>query len=160
MRLFKTLLLALIAAAVLLVGAGAWWLQRPLDLEAADGAALPLAVQIEAGSSARGAAQALVNAGVQTPPLLLFAWFRLSGQSRDGKQIKLLVDHGFAGPADPAAEALLEATRGQGFDGLVFRVAADTDVDEGITGAAAARRLDDLRTRYGALVKATGMKVE
>lgn len=82
MRLFKTLLLALIASAVLLAGAGAWWLQRPLDLTAADGAALPLAVQIEAGASARGAAQALVNAGVQTQPLLLFAWFRLSGQSR------------------------------------------------------------------------------
>lgn len=31
---------------------------------------------------------------------------------------------------------------------------------EGVTGAAAAKRLDDLRARYGQLVKATGMKVE
>lgn len=82
MRLFKTLLLALVAAAVLLAGAGAWWLQRPLALQAADGVEPPLSVQIGAGVSARGAAQALVNAGVQTPPLLLYAWFRLSGQSR------------------------------------------------------------------------------
>ncbi|MBX3608799.1 MAG: tripartite tricarboxylate transporter substrate binding protein [Hydrogenophaga sp.] len=31
---------------------------------------------------------------------------------------------------------------------------------EGLSGADAAKRLDDLRNRYGALVKATGMKVE
>ncbi|MGI9217237.1 MAG: endolytic transglycosylase MltG [Hydrogenophaga sp.] len=85
MRLFKTLLLALTAAAVLLAGAAVWWLQRPLDMKAANGADLPLPVQIEAGSSARAAAQTLVDAGVQTPPLLLFAWFRLSGQSRSIK---------------------------------------------------------------------------
>jgi UPF0755 protein len=85
MRLFKTLLLALVASAVLVAGVAAWWLQRPLVLQAADGADLPLSVQIEAGSSARGVAQTLVNAGVQTPPLLLFAWFRLSGQSRSIK---------------------------------------------------------------------------
>jgi len=85
MRLFKTLLLALVASAVLVAGVAAWWLQRPLGLQAADGADLPLSVQIEAGSSARGVAQTLVNAGVQTPPLLLFAWFRLSGQSRSIK---------------------------------------------------------------------------
>lgn len=82
MRLFKTLLLALIVGTVLLAGAVASWLQRPLDLQPPEGGALPLSVQIAAGASARGAAQALVDAGVQTPPTLLYAWFRASGQSR------------------------------------------------------------------------------
>jgi UPF0755 protein len=41
-----------------------------------------LDVSIDAGSSARSVAQILVDSGVQTSPLLLYGWFRLSGQSR------------------------------------------------------------------------------
>ena len=37
---------------------------------------------IEPGTSARGVAQAVGEAGVQVNPTLLYAWFRLSGQSR------------------------------------------------------------------------------
>lgn len=82
MRLFKALLFALIAAAVLLGAAVTWWLQRPLELQAADGTGGPLVVQVEAGDSARRVAQSLVDAGVRTPAVFLYAWFRLSGQSR------------------------------------------------------------------------------
>ncbi len=81
MRLLNTLLLALIATAVVLAAALGWWLQRPLPLQGTDGAAA-LSVQIAPGTSARGVAQALVDAGVQTPPALLYAWFRMSGQGR------------------------------------------------------------------------------
>lgn len=69
-------------------------------------------------------------------PLHVSRFWSASGQSRDGKQIKLLVDHGFAGAADPAARELLEATRGRGVNALVFRVAADTPFDEGIADVA------------------------
>jgi UPF0755 protein len=44
-----------------------------------------LEVQIPAGSSARGVAAAFTGAGVQTPPLLLQAWFRFSGRAREIK---------------------------------------------------------------------------
>mgnify|MGYP001765264152 CR=1 FL=1 len=94
MRLFKALLIALIAAAVLLGAAVAWWLQRPLELQPADGTGGPLAVQIEAGASARRVAQNLVDAGVRTPAVFLYAWFRLSGQSRAIKAGYYEVDAG------------------------------------------------------------------
>jgi UPF0755 protein len=42
----------------------------------------PLEVTIAAGASARAVADTLVKAGVQTPSALLYAWFRLSGDSR------------------------------------------------------------------------------
>ena len=38
-------------------------------------------VSIETGTSPRGVAQAMAEAGVQVQPTLLYAWFRLSGQS-------------------------------------------------------------------------------
>lgn len=79
MRLIRTLLLALVATAAALAAAGLWWLQRPLPLPPGDPA---LAVQIAPGSSARAVAQSLGDAGVGAPPLLLYAWFRLSGQAR------------------------------------------------------------------------------
>lgn len=77
MRLLKNLLFLLLAAVVVGATAAWWWLQRPLDLSQQ-----PVAVEIAAGSSARATTQALQAAGVQTSPALLYAWFRLSGQSR------------------------------------------------------------------------------
>jgi len=42
-------------------------------------------LSIEPGTTARGVAQLVVNAGVQTSPQLLYWWFRLSGQARQIK---------------------------------------------------------------------------
>ena len=71
-------LLALVVA--LAVGTGAvvwWWLQAPLALAEASAE-----LSIESGTSPREIAQAWVDAGVQTSPRLLYAWFRASGQAR------------------------------------------------------------------------------
>jgi len=65
----------LVIAAV--AGAAVWWLNRPLAL-----ASDTVEVSIELGTSPREIAQAWVQAGVQAPPLLLYEWFRWSGQSR------------------------------------------------------------------------------
>ena len=62
--------------------AAAWWLQRPLQMPDAVSAEAPLEVTIAPGTSARAVADTLVKAGVQTPSALLYAWFRLSGDSR------------------------------------------------------------------------------
>ena len=64
---------------VVLAGGGAvlWWLQSPLAL-----ATDPVEVAIEPGTPPRDIAQAWVDAGVRTPAVLLFEWFRWSGQSR------------------------------------------------------------------------------
>jgi UPF0755 protein len=45
-------------------------------------AATPVDLTIEPGTSAKAIAQAVADAGVDTSPTLLYAWFRLSGQSR------------------------------------------------------------------------------
>jgi UPF0755 protein len=73
----RTLLLILLALAAAVVAAGAWWLQRPLEL-AADSVEL----SIEPGTLPREIARGWVEAGVQTSPELLYQWFRWSGQSR------------------------------------------------------------------------------
>jgi UPF0755 protein len=64
----------------LLAGVGGlWWLHQPLDMGSSPNA---LELSIEPGTSPRAVAQAVVDAGVQTSPLALYAWFRLSGQDR------------------------------------------------------------------------------
>jgi UPF0755 protein len=70
-------LVALLLAAVGLAGAAWWWVDRPLPLA---GATAELSV--ESGTTPRDIAQAWVQAGVQSPPSLLYAWFRVSGQAR------------------------------------------------------------------------------
>jgi UPF0755 protein len=68
-------LLLLTAAAA--AGAVWWWLDRPLALAGASAE-----LSIESGATPREVAQAWVDAGVQTPPRLLYEWFRWSGQAR------------------------------------------------------------------------------
>ena len=53
------------------------WVDRPLTL-----AAPTVELSIESGTTPRGVAQAWVDAGVQTSPDFLFAWFRWSGEAR------------------------------------------------------------------------------
>ncbi len=77
LRLVVFLAALLVLAAGALAGAAWWWLQRPLPLSAASAE-----LSIEAGTTPREVAQAWVDAGVQTSPKLLFAWFRWSGQAR------------------------------------------------------------------------------
>ncbi|MEQ1682802.1 MAG: endolytic transglycosylase MltG [Burkholderiaceae bacterium] len=77
MKALRTLLLFVLVLAAAAAGAAVWWLNRPLVL-AADVAE----VSVEPGTPPREIAQAWVQAGVQAPALLLYEWFRWSGQSR------------------------------------------------------------------------------
>ena len=71
---------AVLGAAVVL--ALAWqWLQSPLALRLRAGEETLLVV-VKPQSSARQIARDVTQAGVQTPPWLLEAWFRISGQGR------------------------------------------------------------------------------
>lgn len=70
-------LASLLGLALVLVAGALWWLEQPLDTRQAT-----LDVSIEPGTSSRATAQAVVDAGVQTSSTLLYAWFRVSGQSR------------------------------------------------------------------------------
>ncbi len=58
-------------------GAAAWWLLQPLAQSAPS-----LELEIEPGTTPRGVARNVVQAGVQTDARLLYAWFRLSGKDR------------------------------------------------------------------------------
>ncbi|HEX6704902.1 MAG TPA: endolytic transglycosylase MltG [Albitalea sp.] len=81
MKLIRALLLLLVLVLVLAAAAAAggawWWLNRPLPL-----AADPVEVSIEPGTPPRAIADAWVQGGVQASPLLLYEWFRWSGQAR------------------------------------------------------------------------------
>ena len=73
MKLLTSLLVVALA-----LGAGAfWWVQQPLHTQQT-----PLDLSIEPGTSPKAIAQAVADAGANTSPELLYAWFRLSGQSR------------------------------------------------------------------------------
>lgn len=78
-------LLAIVAAA----GGALWWLNRPFDL-AADSVEL----SIELGTPPREIAQDWAQAGVQTSPLLLYEWFRWSGQARKIRAGSYEIGHG------------------------------------------------------------------
>jgi UPF0755 protein len=76
----RAILLGLLALAGLTGIGCVWWLQQPLPLKAD-----PVELSIESGVSARAVAQAVVDAGVQVNPKLLYWWFRLSGNARQIK---------------------------------------------------------------------------
>ena len=77
--------------AALISGAAAWWLNQGL---AANADTVDLAV--EPGTSARGVAQAVSDAGVQVDPLLLYWWFRLSGDARQLKAGSYEIERGIS----------------------------------------------------------------
>ena len=81
-RLFKGLLfLALLVGA--LAAAAYYWLHQPMGARMADTPAdAVFDLSIEPGTSPKIMAQMAVDAGADVPPLALYAWFRLSGQSR------------------------------------------------------------------------------
>ena len=72
-QVFGTLLvlLALLSAAI------AWWAIRPLSL-----ASQTVDISIEPQTTVRGIAQVVAASGVDVEPVLLYGFFRISGQSR------------------------------------------------------------------------------
>jgi UPF0755 protein len=71
------LLASLLLLALVLVAAGVWWIQHPLNTRQTT-----LDLSIEPGTSPKAVAQAVVDAGADVSAPMLYAWFRLSGQSR------------------------------------------------------------------------------
>jgi UPF0755 protein len=76
-RRWRAVLALWVALAAATAAAVWWWLDRPLPL-----AAPSVELSIEAGMSPREIANAWAAAGVQSPPRLLYEWFRWSGQAR------------------------------------------------------------------------------
>lgn len=70
-------LVSLLVVGLLMLGGGFWWIHQPLNT-----GQVTLDLSIEPGTSAKSIAQAVADAGADTSPTLLYAWFRLSGQSR------------------------------------------------------------------------------
>ena len=77
MRFLRVLMWSPPLVLTALGGAAFWWLNEPLSL-----ATDPVEVSVEPGTPPREIAQQWVQAGVETPPFLLFQWFRWSGQAR------------------------------------------------------------------------------
>jgi UPF0755 protein len=77
MKPWRILLLLLLLAAGAVAAAAAWWLNQPLALNADS-----VAVSVEPGTAPREVANAWVQGGVRASPLLLYEWFRWSGQAR------------------------------------------------------------------------------
>lgn len=80
-RVFTSLLILVFAGALLLFGAGLWWLHEPIPLRLPPGSQV-VDLEIEAGTPASGVAEAVVASGADVPAVLLHAWFRFSGQAR------------------------------------------------------------------------------
>lgn len=76
-RFFASLFLLALLVALAVGGWALWWLHQPLKLPAAS-----VDLSVEPGTTPRGVAQAVADAGVAVDPRLLYAWFRVSGQDR------------------------------------------------------------------------------
>ena len=83
-RVFISLMVGILAMALLLFGASLWWLQEPMPLRLQPGNPV-IDLEIEPGTSANGVASAVVASGADVPAVLLQTWFRFSGQARQIK---------------------------------------------------------------------------
>lgn len=80
-RVFTSLLILVFTGALLLFGAGLWWLHEPIPLRLPPGSQV-VDLEIEPGTPASGVAEVIVASGADVPAVLLHAWFRFSGQGR------------------------------------------------------------------------------
>jgi UPF0755 protein len=76
MRFLRNLIVLLALAIAAAAAAAWWWLDQPLPLTQPK-----VSVSIPAGSNPQQVARLWTQAGVQTPPTVLWAWFRFSGQA-------------------------------------------------------------------------------
>jgi UPF0755 protein len=110
-------------------------------------------VSIEPGTPPRDIAQAWVDAGVQTSPLLLYEWFRWSGQARRIRAGSYEIDRNVS-----PRQLLQKLVRGDEtlasarlIDGWTFRqFRAELARSEGLKPTTAALSDDDLMTALGA----------
>ena len=79
-----SLLVLAFVAGLVVFGAVGWWLHEPLTLKPQPGSQV-LDLEIEPGTPAQRVAEAVAASGADVPPVLLYAWFRLSGQARQIK---------------------------------------------------------------------------
>jgi len=77
MKLWRAIVILGVVAALAAGALSWWWLNQPLALGTD-----AVEVDIEPGTTPRDIAQAWVQAGVKTSPMLLYQWFRWSGQDR------------------------------------------------------------------------------
>ncbi len=77
MRLIKRIFWTVLSLALLLSAASAWWVLTPMSLRTPT-----VDLSIEPQTPVRGIAQAVTDAGVDAHPLVVYAFFRASGQSR------------------------------------------------------------------------------
>lgn len=99
----RRLIFILLTLLLFVSGTAWWWLNQPLSL-----ANSPIDLAIEPGTAPRSVANSAVSAGVHTSPLLLFAWFRLSGQARQIKAGNYELETGVT-----PLELLAKLTRGE-----------------------------------------------
>ncbi|MDQ3272664.1 MAG: endolytic transglycosylase MltG [Pseudomonadota bacterium] len=83
-RFFMSLLVLVFLGGLLAFGAVGWWLYQPLSLQPKTGSTV-VDLEIEPGTPAQRVADTVAASGVVVEPILLHAWFRLSGQARQIK---------------------------------------------------------------------------
>lgn len=79
-----SLLVLAFLAGLVVFGAVGWWLHEPLALKLQPGSQV-LDLEIEPGTPAQRVAEVVAASGADVQPVLLYAWFRLSGQARQIK---------------------------------------------------------------------------
>lgn len=89
MRALRRLLMLVLLAALAAGAAAWWWLQHPLPLASAT-----VELTIEPGTSPRAVAEQFSAAGVQTPPELLWLWFRASGRAHQMRAGTYAIERG------------------------------------------------------------------
>ncbi|WP_310628705.1 endolytic transglycosylase MltG [Limnohabitans sp.] len=77
MRLIKRIFWTVLSLALLLSAASGWWVLTPMSLSTPT-----IDLSIEPQTPVRGIAQAVADAGVDVQPMVMYAFFRASGQSR------------------------------------------------------------------------------